>query len=209
MQGQHFPCGASELAGQTGAAAERGQGAPAGLLGLLCPPSPHTFRCLPPPLRGEWNPGGQVFAGFRQGPAHRWPWHVKPRVKRCLLGPLLGRCGVPAGWKEPRAVAPAPIPRSRGRLRSSHSWACKRHIPVPGSGRAPVTQPSLTARRRRPPWSCPLVPPPTGPRGSPLSSEGGKPGPQSASEAFQTLPGPLVINENLNILFPGWSQGFE
>lgn len=116
---------------------------------------------------------------------------------------------MPAGWKEPRAVGPAPIPGSRGRLRSSHSWACKRHIPVPGSGRAPATQPSLTARRRRPPWSCPLAPPPTGPRGSPLSSEGGKPGPLSASEAFQTRPGPLVINENLNILLPGWSQGFE
>lgn len=41
-----------------------------------------------------------------------------------------------------------------------------------------------------------------------LEAKGGKLGPLSTSEAFQTLLGPLVINENLTSCFQGWSQGF-
>ena len=66
--------------------------------------------------------------------------------------------------------------------------------------------------------AAPLVPPSTGPLGCPRPQQplcpgrgyeaaGGKPGPLSASEAFQTLPGSLVINENLNILLLGWEPG--
>lgn len=65
------------------------------------------------------------------------------------------------------------------------------------------------------PGAAPLVPPSAGPLGCPrlqqrlrrFEAAGGKPGPLSTSEAFQTLPGPLVINENLNILLPGREPG--
>lgn len=62
------------------------------------------------------------------------------------------------------------------------------------------------------PGAAPQGPPSTGPRACPVPSVGQRPrGVSRTAECIQSLPdapGPLVINENLNILLPGWGQGF-
>lgn len=94
-------------------------------------------------------------------------------------------------------------------LRSCHSWDCKRHIPVPRSGQAPATKPRPAARSGKASAELPLWPILHGTPGCPRAAEAPlsleAPG---TSEAFQTRPSSLVIDESLTSCFQGCSQGF-
>lgn len=114
---------------------------------------------------------------------------------------------MPAGWKEPGAVAPAPSQGAEG--------GCV--PPIPGTARGTFLSLVWSGFCHAAPSNCqtwktslelPSVPPawdPAGPHCR-LEVEAGKPGSLSVSKTFQTLLGPLMVRENLNTLLPGWSH---